>query len=147
VDKGTRRRIGEATAVVSVTVDGVRARREVGRGRVFQAADVEAVRTELEDGRFVPAPSIDAVIGSRAARELAPGAIIVTGDLIRERMVKSGDRVRAVVRLGGVEIETVAVAAQTGALNDIISVLNPGTRRVLRGRVVGNGEVEVVDAR
>jgi flagella basal body P-ring formation protein FlgA len=147
VDKGARTRIGEATALVTVTVDTVRVRREVPRGRVFEPADVEAVRTELEEGRFVRPPSIESVLGARAARALAPGVMVGFSDLIVERMVKSGDRVRAVVRLGGAEIETVAVAVQAGTLNDVIPVVNPGTRRVLRGRVVGSGEVEVIDAR
>jgi flagella basal body P-ring formation protein FlgA len=49
--------------------------------------------------------------------------------------------------MAAVEVETVAIAADNGAVNQVIKVVNPTTRRALRARVVGKGEVEVIDGR
>ena len=147
INSGVRTRVGEATALVTVTTESVRIRRAVSRGSVLDAEDVETAQAPLAGTRFEPSPSIDVVVGARAARSLEPGSIVTASDLVREPMVKAGDRVRAMVRLAGVEIETTVVAVQAGARDDLIPLVNPATRRPLRGRVTGNGEVEVVDAR
>jgi flagella basal body P-ring formation protein FlgA len=49
--------------------------------------------------------------------------------------------------VGGAQIETPAVAVQSGARNEVVSLVNAATRKNFRGRIVGRGEVEVVDVR
>ena len=62
-------------------------------------------------------------------------------------LVKAGDKVRATVRVGGVEAVVVAIAEQSGVADQIIRVVNPDSRRAIRVRVVAAGEVEVVNVR
>jgi flagella basal body P-ring formation protein FlgA len=46
--------------------------------------------------------------------------------------------------VGEVEITAVGIAQQSGAVGDVIRLVNQDSRRGLRGRVTGKGEVEVV---
>jgi len=143
---GSRRiRIGEATALVSVTADSVRLRRAVARGATLDAADIEQVHQAL-DGPFTPAARLEDIIGARARRDLAAGSTLSRADLIPEPAVKSGDSVRVIVRIAGVEVSATAIALQSGAKNEVIRLTNPANRKTLMGRVVRRGEVEVIDA-
>jgi len=62
-------------------------------------------------------------------------------------LVRAGDRVRAVARVGGVEAVVIAIAEQSGSAQQVIRVVNPDSRRAIRARVVAPGEVEVVNGR
>lgn len=140
-------RVGEATATVVVTIDAIHTRRYVARGELFQAGDLETRREQSNGGRFLPAPVLGDLVGTKAARDLEAGATVTTADAVPERAVIAGQPVRGLVRVAGVEIEASLVALQSGVINDLIPVMNPGTRRTMRGRVTGRAEVEVIDAR
>jgi len=147
--EGRRRvRLGEATATVRGIADVVRVVRPVVLGSLVEDDDVEVVRATIEGMRFAPPVLVDAVVGARATRFLPVGSVLASSDVMAEPMVKAGEHVRALVRLGaGVEVEGVAVALQSGGRQQVISVMNPESRQTRRGRVVGRGEVEVVDVR
>ncbi|NOT24505.1 MAG: flagellar basal body P-ring formation protein FlgA [Acidobacteria bacterium] len=144
--RSRRVRIGEATAVVSVTVEAIRLRRPVLRGESIEMRDIEEVRHEL-DGPLAPVAGIDDVLGARARRDVSADTILSRSDVVPEPAIKSGESVRAVVRIGGVEVSATAIALQSGARNEVIRLTNPGSRKTLLGRVVRRGEVEVIDAR
>jgi flagella basal body P-ring formation protein FlgA len=143
---GSRRiRVGEATARVSASVQTVRLRRAVTRGQVVGPDDIEQVRQEHE-GPLLRTPLVDDVVGVQARRDLAAGATLSLSDLTPEQAIRSGESVRAVVRIAGVEVSTTAIALQTGAKHEVIRLTNPGSRKALLGRVTRRGEVEVIDA-
>ena len=62
-------------------------------------------------------------------------------------VIRAGDRVRVTMRAEGVEVVLTAIAEQSGRPDQIIRVVNPSSRRAIRVRVIGAGEVEVADAR
>jgi flagella basal body P-ring formation protein FlgA len=140
-------RVGEATAVVHVSGPHVRAVRPIDAGRTLTPEDVA-----LDDGPIDNAPlrrlsTLDEVIGARTVRPLAAGDPVVQGVVVGVPVVRAGDRVRATVRVMGIEAVVVAVAEQNGMPDQIIRVVNPDSRRAVRARVVAKGEVEVVHGR
>jgi flagella basal body P-ring formation protein FlgA len=139
-----RVRIGEATAIVSATVEAVRLTRPVGRGEAIGRDDIERVRV-AHTGVLIGLPTPDEVLGAHARRDLAAGATVAKSDVIPEPAVRSGDTVKVVVRIAGVEVSTTAVALQSGARSEVIRLTNPASRKALLGRVIRRGEVEVVD--
>jgi flagella basal body P-ring formation protein FlgA len=52
--------------------------------------------------------------------------------------------VLVVAAVGAVEVSATFVAADGGAAGDLIRVMNPDTRRYVRGRIVKKGLVEVI---
>jgi flagella basal body P-ring formation protein FlgA len=70
---------------------------------------------------------------------------VLTDTMVRARpLVQSGDEVTVRARVGGVEAQGRAIAAQAGGHGAVIQVVNPETRRMLKGRIVARGEVEVM---
>jgi flagella basal body P-ring formation protein FlgA len=140
-------RIGAAMATVAVAVDAARLSRPVARGAEITAADVSAATTDLAGLPLARVPRVGDVIGSRAERDLPPGALVMRSDIRASPLVRAGDVVRAIVRVGGVELAGSLVAAGNGAADDVIRVVNKDSRRAMRARVVRSGEVEVIDVR
>jgi flagella basal body P-ring formation protein FlgA len=137
-----RRHAGEADAVVHVDAACARARRDLERGTLLAAGDVEVVRGDI--GRAVLRPCPTDVVGSRLLRALAAGEVVSPVAVSVTPLVRSGDAVVTRVRVPGVEVSGKAVASQSGELGDVIRVVNPESGRALRARVTGRGEVEVI---
>jgi flagellar basal body P-ring formation protein FlgA len=140
-------RLGEASAVIHVLGESVRARRPIAAGRTLAAGDLEVVTGPMEGLPLRRVPSMPELIGARLTRRLAAGAPIAADAVAVAPMVRAGDAVRVSVRQQGVEAATTAVAAESAGIDRVIRVVNPNSRRVLRARVIAAGEVEVVDER
>lgn len=137
-----RRHAGEAEAIVRVEAECARARRDLERGTLLAAGDFELVRGDI--GRAVLRPCPTDLVGSRLLRGLAEGEVVSPAAVMVSPLVRSGDAVVTRVRVPGVEVSGRAVASQSGALGDVIRVVNTESGRALRARVTGRGEVEVI---
>jgi flagella basal body P-ring formation protein FlgA len=142
---GARTRLGEATAVVQVSAPAVRTRKAIARGDRLDAEALAVVATDLNGYAMRPLLSLDDARGARTTHDLVAGALVTRADIVPEPIVKSGDPVRAHVHVGGVELTGRGVAAENGLKDDIIRVINQESHHAFRARVVGSGEVEVVD--
>lgn len=131
-------------AELRVVTDHVVVRQAVGRGHIVGAADVEAVRQELVGTPLRPLPTAAEVSGARALRPLEAGQIVQTGFVVVPRPVEAGDRVTVVAIAGAVRVTASFIAADGGEIGDVVRVSNPETRRVIKGRIVGKGRIEVM---
>lgn len=85
----------------------------------------------------------DAVIGREAVRRLPAGRPLTTADLAEPRLVRRGESVTVVYRAPGLEVTGLARALEDGAQGETVRLMNPDTRRPLRGVVVARRRVEV----
>ena len=136
-----------AVATIRVVTTHTVARRAIGRGHVVGADDVESVRRELQGTPIRPLPGLDAITGARALRPIPEGAIILHGFVAERRAVEAGDRVTVVAVTGDVEVSAEFQAADGGRVGDTIRLINPATKKYLRGRIVRKGLVEVIYGR
>jgi flagellar basal body P-ring formation protein FlgA len=135
------RRLGSADATVRVSVAHVRAVRPVARGAVITAADVAEAVDDLGRVALEPLPRLADVVGAAARRDLMVGALVQRHTIVAAPLVKSGDEVTTIVRVGTLEARGRAVSAETAARGEVVRIVS--NRRNLRGRVVGAGEVEI----
>lgn len=140
-------RVGEATVTVDVVADVVRTRRSVDRGSELGSDDVEVVRTSLAGRAIRPLPALEETVGAKTTRDLRRDAVVSRADIVPRLLVRAGDTVRARLQMAEIELTGSVVAAENGRRNEIIRVVNQESRHVLRARVVGHGEVEVVHVR
>jgi flagella basal body P-ring formation protein FlgA len=136
-----------AVATVRVVADHVVAIREIGRGETLVAADVVTRREEIRGIPMRRLPATAEVVGARALRSIAAGAVFLPGAVALRRIVEAGDTVTVVARAGDAEVSAVMVAADGGNAGDVIRVNNPDTRHQLRARVQSPGVVEVIHVR
>jgi flagella basal body P-ring formation protein FlgA len=103
---------------------------------VVQRRDIGAAGATFGD------PS--ALVGRVPSRALAPGVVPTEGDLALGAPLRRGDPVVLVSRTGGIEVRAPGRALGPAQAGGRIGVENVSTRRVLRGRLVAEGIVEVL---
>lgn len=106
-------------------------------------ADHVAVRRRDVAGGAAAYSDTSVVIGMTAVQGLAPGTALTRGNLASGALLERGDPVVLVSRAGGVEVRMAGRALGRAAPGDTVSVENLGSRRIIRGRLVGDGLVEV----
>jgi flagella basal body P-ring formation protein FlgA len=84
-----------------------------------------------------------AVVGKRLRRAMPAGAVLGQDDVGGEGALKRGDPVTLVSRAGGMEVRMGGRVLGAGRIGSTVSVENTASRRIIRGRVVGPGVVEV----
>ncbi len=87
--------------------------------------------------------SPDEILGREATRSLRPGVPLRRGDLRRPLLIRKGEVVTMRVATGAMILTAQGRAMQDGARGELVRVLNGKSRRVVEGRVVGAGLVEV----
>ena len=85
-----------------------------------------------------------ALVGRVPSRALAPGLVPTEADLSLGAPLRRGDPVVLVSRVGGVEVRMQGRAMGAAQAGGVVVVENTSSRRILRGRVVADGVVEVV---
>jgi flagella basal body P-ring formation protein FlgA len=135
---------GYAMALVSGAIRHTRVTRAIEAGAELDGSDVTTVVSELPGTAIEPLPGASDLVGRRTLRPLAAGDVVTARSVRILAAVQSGDRVVVRARVGAVEITTLGIAQQSGAVGDVIRLVNQDSRRGLRGRITGKGEVEVV---
>jgi flagella basal body P-ring formation protein FlgA len=136
-----------AVARVTVVVEHTRARRAIARGEVLAEGDIETITGAVSGVPLRPLPLAADLVGGRLLRPLSAGAIVQANFVAIRRAVEPGDRVTVVAAIGDVEVSATFVAADGGRPGDVIRVVNPDTKRYVRGRIVRAGLVEVLYGR
>jgi flagella basal body P-ring formation protein FlgA len=142
--RGYAMRLGQATAVLHVSGDYVRARRPLTPGVTLAADDLEMAHGPLDGLALRKLPALDELVGARLVRGLAAGDPVCADAVTLAPAVRFGDEVRLTVRQGGVVATVMAVAQETASVGRVIRVVNATSHRPLRARVTAPGEVEVV---
>lgn len=140
-------RVASFAVGVRVAVTHWHTTRAVRRGAVLEPADLVPVRHVLAPGTLQRPPADQHLVGARPTRDLAADACLSTAPGLPSLAVVSGDEVTAVLRLPGVEVRTRMVAVDAGKVGAAVRVRALEGKTVIRARIVGRGEVEIVDGR
>lgn len=140
-------RVAAFAVDVRVAVSHWHTTRAVRRGGILDARDLVQVRHVLAPGTLQRPAGEVLLVGSRVARDLAAGACLSTAPVLPALAVLAGDEVNAVLRLPGVEVRTRMVAVDAGKVGAAVRVRALEGKTVIRARIVGRGEVEIVDGR
>lgn len=137
-------RVGDAVATVFVSGPAVKVVREIGRGERLRAEDLATMTDEIGGVPMALLPTMMHATGAEALRGIAAGAMLTATVIRVPPAVASGQVVTTVARVGPVNVESRAIAAERGSLGQMVRLVNPESRRKLRGMVVGPGRVEVL---
>lgn len=146
-----RLRVGDWPALSSIVslelggaVDVVVAAAPVRMGEAIRA---EALRVERRPASALSADVFgapDELDGQEARLAIQPGTVLRRVHVRPVPLVRRGDRVRLMLRTAGLRLSTTALVREDGGLGDTITVLCPGTQRLLEVKVVGSESVEVL---
>lgn len=122
---------------VAVLKDAVQA------GQPITADDVTLQRRDMAGARGPGFSDPAQLVGQVARHGLAPGAAPTQEDVAAGMLLRRGDPVVLLSRTGGVEVRVAGRALGQPGAGGTVSVENIASRRVVRGRVVEPGVVEV----
>lgn len=140
---GTQR-AGSAVATVEVTAPHVRAARAFERDERLVADGLAVEEGAVTDVRFERLPGLDALVDNKTRRAVAPREVMTTAVVAVPDVVRSGDEVQVIVRMGPIEATGVGRASGSGRVGDVIRVGRAGTRTLQRARIVAPGTVEML---
>ena len=146
-DAKHERRAGSVDAEVHVTAPHLRARRALAHRATLEADDLERVTADVGRMPLEALPDERMLAGARVSRPIAEGRRDPRVDGRDHATGQERRRSPDLVRIGALEARGSAIAAQSGALGDEIRVVNADSKRALKARVTGEGEVEVIHER
>jgi flagella basal body P-ring formation protein FlgA len=123
----------------------VAARRNVPRGAVLSASDVELRQLEAGEENLAGTclTSLDQALGRETKRVLRAGAPVPAADLRSVPLIRRGDLVTVRARSNGVVVRMDAKAHGDGSRGETVKLVTLDGRRELFARVVGFHEAEV----
>ena len=139
---GVRR--GVAVATVTVVCRHPKASRSIAREEAIDGSAIDLSEGPLRGVPIKRLLTIDALTGLTARRAIAAGEPLTAAALHVPPLVKSGDSVDVTVRIGLVSVTGTGIASGSGQVGDVIRVMQPNSSRLLTGRIVGTGAVEIV---
>ncbi|MFN8829889.1 MAG: flagellar basal body P-ring formation chaperone FlgA [Labrys sp. (in: a-proteobacteria)] len=131
---------GTATETVEILVYG----RPLARGEIVRTADLVVERRSRADMPREGAGAAGDVVGKSVRRAVRAGQPVITADLTRPEMVTRNQPVMLIYEQPGMVLAIRAVAVESGAEGDVVSVMNPQSRRVVEAVVSGLGRVTVL---
>lgn len=130
-------RLREDSAVV-VLARGVRA------GEPLKPEDLLVQQRDVAAVAGTTFTATEGLVGRVPRRGLPAGAVLTEQALASEVLLRRGDPVVLVSRLGGIEVRAEGRAMGNAAAGGNVSVENLVSRRIVRGRATASGEVEVL---
>lgn len=131
-------------ATLHVSGPHLRTSRTLRRGETATRADLAVTTGALDGAAFTRLASPTLATELRLQRLLGVDVVVAATDVAAPPLVNAGQAVVIVARIGAVEVTASARAIEAGALGEAIRVSMPDRRRVLQGRIVGPGRVEVM---
>jgi len=142
-DEGTQVRTRRISVVIDLLVDTYGVSQQVRRGYRLSTADLVSLRIPRSR---VPKDAIarpEFVEGALVRRDIKPGEPIRDAFLQVPPMVERGQRVRMIARRGSVSISSMGEAMGNGSRGAMIRVRNLQSRKIVGGRVISPGVVEM----
>jgi flagella basal body P-ring formation protein FlgA len=135
-----RKFTGRAIDVVSAPVLS----RPVDRGVRITGEDVTMTRMPRSS---VPTNALfesSDVVGMVATRRLRSGVVVRVRDVERPRVVRKSELVTVVYIVPGLQLTAKAQALESGGKGDVVTIMNPRSKRVFEAVVTGPGTVSAV---
>ncbi|MCA9242524.1 MAG: flagellar basal body P-ring formation protein FlgA [Phycisphaerales bacterium] len=123
------------------------AERPLNLGQVIAPLDVRVEKRPFDTLENVELAEPGAVIGQQASRFMRIGEVVTEKDIKRAALVQRSQRVKLIQTQGGVHIEFIGSALESGGFGETIRVRVGESRRDRQealGRVVGPGRVELI---
>ena len=118
--------------------------RPLQRGDGVTAADVHSEERDITRLGYGYIDSLDQVAGRSLARPMMAGSVLTPSVMGGRQIVKAGDHVQMIARLGGIEVRATGVALGSGDTGARLRVRNDSSGKPIDAIVRGAGLVEAL---
>jgi len=130
------------SALVRTFENVVIAKKDLKRGemvnseeKVFDLFSLEKIETTFLRNDYVC--DISKILGKKLKKVVRKGEIMFESYFDEPSLVKAGESVQVIMRVGNVRVETVGIAKNEGKLNEMVRILNPKSGKLFYGKVIG----------
>ena len=116
--------------------------REVSFNEPLREGDFSYKKKDITHYKY-GVPHISQLVGAKLKRRMSAQSIVWLKDLVKEKAIQVGQMVDVKVGNSLMKVELRALAKQSGYIGDVIQLENIKTRKILSGRIVQKGRVEV----
>jgi flagella basal body P-ring formation protein FlgA len=131
------------TGSLSETFEAVVPTREIAQGQVIKAADLAIERRPKTSSSSATLTAIEQAQGLSAKHSLRAGQVIRQADVAKPELIARGEAVTIVFQVPGITLTMIGKAVDSGALGDVINVINVQSKRTVQTTVIGPGRVSV----
>lgn len=131
------------TGSVTETAETVVTLRSIAQNEIISASDVMIERRPKSELGGAPVLDIEDVLRLAAKRPLRPGHVIRAADVTKPELVARGQPVTMLFQAPGIQLSFRGKALESGAMDDVINVLNPQSKRTVQAVVTGPNQVTV----
>jgi flagella basal body P-ring formation protein FlgA len=118
--------------------------RAVNKGEVITADDISVTKQPRRAVGNAKAIEPKEIIGLAAKRALRPDQQVAFADFAPPTLVTRGDTVTLVFELPGLMLSARGTAMDNGTKGEAVAILNPTSKRIVHGTVIGQGKVQVL---
>lgn len=131
------------SARVSLLQEVVVARGYLARGTILGPEHIEVAERDVTSSGHGYISDPDASIGMILRQPIQNGLVITPVMLTRPKLIRRGEDVVIISRTGNFEVRMTGSAMADGAEGERIRVRNKNSKRIIEGRVTGEGTVMV----
>jgi flagella basal body P-ring formation protein FlgA len=117
--------------------------RALSRGDVIREADIAIERRPKADSATDMIGTGEQAIGLATRRALRAGHPLRQAELMKPEIVQRNETVTLVYEVPGILLTLRGKAMESGAVGDVVNVLNVQSKRIVQGNVAGPGRVSV----
>lgn len=129
------------TGTLSETFEAAVLVRAVAQGEVLKASDLALERRPKAEYHAQTLTTLEQALGQAGRRALRAGQVLRQGDLMKPELVQRNETVTIVFEVPGIVLTVRGKAAESGAMGDVINVLNVQSKRTIQATVAGPGRV------
>jgi flagella basal body P-ring formation protein FlgA len=117
--------------------------RYIKQGEILSEQDLSQGSLDITKNDQTFVSGVEQIIGQQVKRDLLPGYVLKNSDLIAPTMVKVNDEVTVFYQNPNIEVKASGHAMKAGAVGDVILVKNDRSNKIISGKVIGKGLVQV----
>lgn len=135
----TARVMGRAVQVQMIPV----LTKHIARGSTIASGDV--TWSQIEVRRMSPNTlvEIEQIVGKEARRSLRTDRPLLVSDLTEPMLVRKGEMITMIYEVPGMTLSDMGRAMESGAIGDVVSVLNPRSKQTVMAKVTAKDRVTV----
>jgi flagella basal body P-ring formation protein FlgA len=133
------------TGTVTETAEAATLTRSLRIGEIIKASDVTTGRRPKSELRG-DGIGADQAIGMAAKTTLRSGQALRIDDLIKPQIVQRNEAVTIYYEVPGIMLTVRGKATESGAMGDVVGVLNIQSNRTVQATVIGPGRVSIAAA-
>lgn len=114
------------------------------KGHVLTKKDITYIQRDIYTQRSGYLSNQSLVIGKQLKRSINSGEVIYSNQLHQPNLIKKGDSVSVVAKVGSLSVITLGIALDNGRIGEQIDIKNRRSSRVIRAEITGPDTVKVI---